>query len=174
MRTIVNGITKSIVEFLGNEIQAKVFVPQRGTFIVSFPSTRNFSGGLHFNKLLAAQFDFNVLAGNYPLEIAFKRINAQLYLADYEMMTNLSLVLDKDEERKRIGNRIKELRKVRKITAKQLGEFSGIAPCNISRVESGLYSIGFDMLTRIANALGCRVDLVEEDTPKQKKEDNSD
>ncbi len=174
METIINGITKSTVEFLGNEIQAKVFVPKRGTFIVSFPSTSNFSGGAHFNKLLAAEFDINILAGNYPLEIAFKKINASLYLSDYEMMTNLSLALDKDEERKRIGNRIKELRKKQKITAKQLSKFSGIAPCNISRVESGLYSIGFDMLTKIASVLGCRVDLVEEDTPEQKKEDNSD
>ena len=169
METYVHGTPESSVEFLGNEIQARVFVPNIGTFIVSFPSTRNFSGGAHFNKLLAAEFDINILKVHQPLEMAIKKINVELYMSDYEMMTNCSLVLDKDEERKRIGNRIKELRQKRNITAKKLSEWSGIAPCNISRVESGHYSIGFDMLSKIANVLGCRVDLVEAEIGDQPK-----
>ena len=58
---------------------------------------------------------------------------------------------------------IKELRKARKVTAKTLSEWTGIAASNISRVESGQYSIGFDMLVKIARALGCRGELVEVD-----------
>lgn len=163
MATPADKITTSTVEFLNNKIQAKIFVPQKGTYIATFPSTKNFFGGTHFSNLLEKEFDKSILSGLYPMEFAFKKINASLYLSDYEMMVNLSLVLDKDEERKRIGNRIKELRQKRGLTARKLGEMSGISSCNISRVESGLYSIGFDMLTKIANALGCHVDLIEPD-----------
>ena len=145
-----------------NKTQARLSLTSGESYVLTFPSEKNFADN-GFLKTAETLFD----------TFAPTADNAQLYLADYEMMINLSLVLDKDEERKRIGNRIKELRQKRGLTAKQLGEFSGIAPCNISRIESGLYSTGFDMLTKIANALGCHVDLIEENTPKHQKKNNT-
>ena len=61
-----------------------------------------------------------------------------------------------------IGNRIKELRKNSGIKAKDLAEQTGIDAGNLSRIESGQYSVGFELLSKIARVLGCRVDLVPE------------
>lgn len=155
-----------------NKTQARLSLTSGESYVLTFPSEKNFADN-GFLKTAETLFDTFAPTADKVKKENIKRINAQLYLADYEMMINLSLVLDKDEERKRIGNRIKELRQKRGLTAKQLGEFSGIAPCNISRIESGLYSTGFDMLTKIANALGCHVDLIEEDTPKHQKKNNT-
>ena len=64
-------------------------------------------------------------------------------------------------ERQRIGERIKELRKKRNIDAKSLAERIGIDASNLSRIEQGHYSVGFDILSKIANALNAKVDIVE-------------
>lgn len=154
-----------------NDTQARLSLTSGESYVLIFPSGKNFADN-GFLKTAETLFDTFADTPEKVNEKNIKNINVKLYLSDYEMIANISLVLDKDEERKRIGNRIKELRKKQKITAKQLSKFSGIAPCNISRVESGLYSIGFDMLTKIASVLGCRVDLVEEDPPEHQKKSN--
>lgn len=58
------------------------------------------------------------------------------------------------EERKRIGQRIKEIRKEQGLTQRQLAEKVGIAFQNLSSIESGKYNTGIDLLNRIASALG--------------------
>lgn len=67
---------------------------------------------------------------------------------------------DRAEERQRIGSRIKELRELKSIEAKQLAILAKIDPANLSRIENGKYSIGLDVLSRIAYVLGAKVDLV--------------
>ena len=62
----------------------------------------------------------------------------------------------------RIGNRIKELRKSSGIKAKDLADQTGIDAGNLSKIENGQFSVGFDLLSKIARVLGCRVDLVPE------------
>lgn len=79
--------------------------------------------------------------------------------------------MDRDEERKRIGQRIAEVRKGIKWTDEQdirrtgmtqgeLEKRCGLAQNHISRIERGYYSAGFDQLQQIAEALGCQIDLV--------------
>ena len=67
---------------------------------------------------------------------------------------------DRSEERKRIGARIRQLREEKGIEAKHLATLANIDAANLSRIEQGRYSIGLDILTRIANVLGVKVDLV--------------
>lgn len=65
------------------------------------------------------------------------------------------------EERIRIGQRIRELRKEKNIEAKTLAQIANIDAANLSRIEQGRYSVGLDVLARIALALGAKIDFVE-------------
>ena len=108
MRYEVHGITKTMVEFLPNEVQARVILLQGDAFIVSFPSSHNFHSGGHFVKLMSAMFDrFAPTADKVTID-NIKRINAELYLADYEMIGNICPDQDKHEERKRICTELAE------------------------------------------------------------------
>ena len=67
---------------------------------------------------------------------------------------------DKDKERIRIGNRIKELRKEQGLEAKELAQKIGIDAGNLSRIEQGRFSVGLDTLNKIASVLGMSIDFV--------------
>lgn len=66
------------------------------------------------------------------------------------------------EERERIGKRIAELRKAKGLTQAQLAEKTGFSQSNIGRIETGRYSVGLDVLAKIAEALGAKVEIKEE------------
>lgn len=68
---------------------------------------------------------------------------------------------DKQAARLAIGHRIKELRTMRRMTQPQLAAKAHITNANIANIELGKYSAGVDILARIADALGARVDIVE-------------
>lgn len=65
-------------------------------------------------------------------------------------------------ERKRIGARIAALRKARGMTQAQLAEACGMKKPNITRIETGRYSTGLDILAKIAQALDCTIDFIEQ------------
>ena len=65
------------------------------------------------------------------------------------------------EDRARIGLRIREIREERKIEARELAILAGIDAANLSRIENGKYSVGLDILSKIAAALGKKVDFVD-------------
>lgn len=67
----------------------------------------------------------------------------------------------KNDDRKRIGQRIREIREEKKLEAKHLALMTGITPANISRIEQGKHSVGIDILSKIADALGYKVELVK-------------
>lgn len=69
-------------------------------------------------------------------------------------------------ERIRIGARIRELRKEKNIEAKTLAKIANIDAANLSRIEQGLYSVGLDILSKIALALGAKIELVDFVEPK--------
>ena len=71
---------------------------------------------------------------------------------------------DRDKERERIGNRIKELRKEQDVDAKTLAQRVGIDAGNLSRIEQGKFSVGLDILCKIASALNMRLDFVPQIT----------
>ena len=62
--------------------------------------------------------------------------------------------------RRRIGERIAELRTIERMTQLELAERTGLGRPHISRIESGTYSVGFDTLEKIAHALGKKIDFV--------------
>jgi len=59
-----------------------------------------------------------------------------------------------------IASRIQELRKEAGMTQTQLAEKCGMAQPNIARIEAGTYATSIDVLSRIAEALGKRIELV--------------
>lgn len=63
------------------------------------------------------------------------------------------------EERKRIGAKIRELRKEKNIEARKLAELASIDAANLSRIEQGRYSVGLDVLSKIALALGAKIEM---------------
>ena len=67
------------------------------------------------------------------------------------------------EDRARIGNRIRGIREERGIEARDLARLVGIDAANLSRIENGRYSVGLDILAKIATALGKKVDFVDID-----------
>lgn len=64
-------------------------------------------------------------------------------------------------DRGRIGKRIAEIRKSKGLSQTKLAELTDIAPGNIARIETGKYSTGIDLLSRIADALGYKLDFIE-------------
>jgi DNA-binding XRE family transcriptional regulator len=68
---------------------------------------------------------------------------------------------DRSQERQRIGAKIRLLRERKGMEAKQLAMLTNINASNLCRIEQGSYSVGLDILAKISQALGVKVDLVE-------------
>lgn len=79
--------------------------------------------------------------------------------------------MDRDEQRKRMGQRIAALRKTiewtdeqgihrKGMTQTELGERCGLKQASIARIENGYFSAGFDQLQAIAEGLGKNIDIV--------------
>ena len=68
--------------------------------------------------------------------------------------------MSKEEERQRIGQRIADLRKAKGMTQQDLADVTGNQRNHISRIEAGKYSVGFDTLQAIAEALGGTIDII--------------
>ena len=62
-------------------------------------------------------------------------------------------------EREKIGKRIAELRKEKGLSQAKLSELIGVKQQNIGRIEAGNISVGVDVLSRIADALGCEITI---------------
>lgn len=71
------------------------------------------------------------------------------------------------QERLKIGTKIRELRKEKNIEAKMLSQLANIDAANLSRIEQGRYSVGLDVLSKIAIALGAKIELIEFVDPKK-------
>ena len=60
-----------------------------------------------------------------------------------------------------IGKRIAEIRQAKGLSIRQLAEASGVNFANIYKIENGKYNVSIDILGKICEALGCRIDLIE-------------
>ena len=67
---------------------------------------------------------------------------------------------DRQGERTRIGKKIREIREKKGIEAKYVAKLANIDAANLSRIEQGRYSVGLDILSKIAFVLGCQIDIV--------------
>lgn len=63
-------------------------------------------------------------------------------------------------ERKRIGEKIRDERKKKGLTQEMLAQQIGMQRAHISRIEQGKCSTGFDLLQRIAEALEKSIDMI--------------
>ena len=64
--------------------------------------------------------------------------------------------------REYIGKRIAEIRQAKGLSIRQLADASGVNFANIYKIENGKYNVSIDILGKICEALGCRIDIVEE------------
>lgn len=91
-------------------------------------------------------------------EIMINRISRDLLLNAVPSMGMDSG--SRQDERIRIGRRIRELREAKKMEARDLALLTGIDAANLSRIEQGKYSTGVDILSRICVVLDAHLDLV--------------
>lgn len=164
IKTKISGSFPAKINFV-TETRVKVELPDN-TYIAVFATNYNYlttiQGDRHFIRLMEAEFTNNMFALPRPdFNTGVRNINAELYRNGYEMMLFLLPDQDKMEERQRIGARIKELRQKQNIDARSLALRAGIDASNLSRIEQGHYSVGLDILAKIANALNAQIDIIE-------------
>ena len=58
------------------------------------------------------------------------------------------------QQRRELGQRLRELRRERDLTQEQLAERAGVDSKTISRAENGHFNIGVDLIGALARALG--------------------
>ena len=61
-----------------------------------------------------------------------------------------------------IGGRIRDLRTSQRLTQQQLADLAGVTKANICNIERGAYSVGLDVLNKIATALQAEVQLISQ------------
>lgn len=67
--------------------------------------------------------------------------------------------IDKSD-RQRIGNKIRQIRMSKGLTLADLAKLIDKDDSNLSKIEYGKYSISIDALSKICEALGCKVDII--------------
>jgi DNA-binding XRE family transcriptional regulator len=98
--------------------------------------------------------DFASVDGALRLATCLRELSEWLYQEHREI-----LFPDKEQARRSLGERIKRLRTEQGFTQEQLAERVGITKSNICNIEAGKYSVGFDILYKIATALGTKLEL---------------
>ena len=69
-------------------------------------------------------------------------------------------MIKNEEERQRIGIDIATLRTQKGMTQQQIAEKAELQRNHVSRIEQGRYSVGFDTLQAIADALDADIRIV--------------
>ncbi len=146
------------IEFL-DPTRVRVETLEGDAYILGFTSSMNYQidqkwDGF-FSKCVIGLFD-KYYQGD--IDAAWNQIMRGLYRNRLDPF--IWIINDRDKERERIGNRIKELRKELKMDAKTLAQKVGIDAGNLSRIEQGRFSVGLDILKRIASVLQMKIDFV--------------
>ena len=69
--------------------------------------------------------------------------------------------MNRQKERERIGRELHEMRIKKGVTQTELARRTDLYQNHLYRIEKGLYSVGFDILQKIANALDCDISVKE-------------
>ena len=154
-----NNAMTTKVSFI-DPMQVKVETEDGCTYILGHTNDANFliekQGDGRYSRCVAALFD-----QYYDRHGSAQSIGVIAGCMQNNKLYPFSWVrLDKDKERERIGERIKELRKEQRLDAKELALRAGIDAGNLSKIERGQFSVGIDILNKIAAALNMRVDFV--------------
>ncbi len=145
----------SIEPFRKESSQIKVELPSGDVYVIGFIDLQPVKYAEIYTKVIDGAL--NELEGSEDVDLN----NYLSYkLACEKLETPLYVTLDQNRERERIGNRIREIRLARNMEAKKLARLSQIDAANLSRIEQGKYSVGLDILCKIALALDARVDII--------------
>jgi len=68
---------------------------------------------------------------------------------------------EKHAERERIGYRVEELRKAAGMTQGELAEKCSMSRATVNKIEAGKFSVGLDLIAKIARVLGGELDIVK-------------
>lgn len=63
-------------------------------------------------------------------------------------------------ERERIGKLLANKRNEAGLSVRTLAELSGVSYQNITKIENGKYNVSIDILSKIAAALNCQIDII--------------
>lgn len=103
------------------------------------------------------------LLGGYSFSSMDQAMRMPVYLremADWLREAHYSIAMPSLEiQRERMGQSIRNLRTQRGLTQVQLAQLAGITQSNLARIETGRYSVGLDILNKIANAMGVAVEM---------------
>ena len=160
-------MNKEAESFMKKEFKSKAMVIDPKTVKVIAPDGEEFQVLCQIGRYISEE------TRKYELHL-IEAIFDKNYSADKEEMINniwKDAVLNsisfmgmssgnRQSERIRIGNRIRETREERCIEARDLAKLAGIDAANLSRIENGKYCVGLDILSKIAACLGKKIDLV--------------
>ena len=107
---------------------------------------------LDWQRLTFTPYEIVVPAGGESVEIPWSTVRV---LTDAEYSAHVAEMAN--EEAKKVGQRIRELREARSLTSKELAERAGITPQSLSRIEHGHHDVVFTTLQRLLAAMGCSV-----------------
>lgn len=152
-------MVKTKVTFL-SEKKVLVETPQGDNFVVEFESSTNYAfveqANLPFLEFFGHLFDVYYKGDD---GVIMGEINRQL------MINNCASIFgygrDKIQIRLKFGERIRQIRESKGIDRLSLAMNAGLQPSNIARIEEGKYSPTFDVLNKIADAMGMKLDFVE-------------
>lgn len=65
------------------------------------------------------------------------------------------------DKRKVMGENIRRLRTAQGWKQEQIAQIAGITTANVRSVEAGKYAVNFDVLNKIAGALGAELRMIE-------------
>ena len=140
-----------------------VETPLGDDFVVGFHDSTNYQieqqSVFKISQFLGSLFDEyykgdkNVIWGDINRELMLHQYGSFLFYSSYDKA-------EKDNERVRIGKRIKEIRLEKGLDAKTLATVAGIDAANLCRIEAGKYSVGLDILSKIGYALDMVFQLV--------------
>ena len=148
-----------------DEKRVYVETPQGDDFIVGFPDESLYrcqkqASWFQVDKFVASLFDkyyegdASVIMGEINRQMLINHVGS---IFSYYSFDKASV----SKERVRIGQRIRELREAKGMDAKHLAFYADIDAANLCRIESGKYSVGLDILTKIGYALEMEIDFVE-------------
>lgn len=160
-------MNKELKEFLATEFKSKATIIDDKMVMVTAPD------GEVFTVLARIGIYTNEETRNYQLHL-IEYIFDKNFSDDKVLMTN-NIVRDctlngvsflgmstgdRQGERSRIGKKIRQIREEKGIEAKDLAKLAKIDAANLSRIEQGKYSVGLDILSKLAFVLGYHIDLV--------------
>lgn len=142
-----------------------VETPSGDKFIVGFGSSLNYSMETNFDvsftDFLASLFDKFYKGDD---SVIMGEINRQLLIHRFESV--FSYGRDPIQNRVIMGERIRELREKKEMDLMNLALRAGIQPNTLKRIEAGKFSVDLDVLSKIAQGLGMKIDFVELNTMK--------